>query len=198
MALAVAAVVGVMAAASLRSERSQAAAVADALGRLTALDLAAELLSEEIGLAASRPLPTGSPADVGGQDEDVLPAPQLLVSLGEANSGGDALAVAFVDERLAGPAVVRLLTFEAGVDSAGDWQLYRRSGSASRQPLVEGVTGLRVVSLIDSGAPSGTEELSGHAPRRVSAVVLELRSEQVTRPLVIELPNRPLAAVEGR
>lgn len=199
VALAVAAVVGVLAAASLRTERTQAAALTDVLSRRTALDLAAELLAEEIGFGASRQFSEVAATVEEVESEVWLDSPQLTISLdtgGPATGGGgDALTIVFVDERLSGPPVLRTLTFEAAPDSAGVWQLYRRPGSSSRQPLVEGVTALSVVALIGDGEWLGAASQVGGEPVVVSGVVILLAAGDVERPVVIELPNRPLASV---
>lgn len=200
IALFIAAAVGVIASASLRGERGQAAALADTLARHSAADLAAELLAEELSLAASSPL-----SALNWTPDGHVPSPwdseaHLIVTLAGAALGEDLLSVRYFDERVAGAPLLRDLTFESAVDSSGTHQLYRRPDGASRQPLVEGVTGLSVIGVVASGSPARfvtAAALSSLAPDSVSAVAIEIHAGETVRPLLIELPNRPTLAVLG-
>ncbi len=142
-----------------------------------ALDLAAELLAEDVGLAGNAP-------------SALVPTPGAALAV-RVVPGGHRLTVRFVDDRLAGPAVARELSFEAGVDGRGHAQLYRASGASSRQPVVEGVGGLVVEWLVDglgaSLGPSAGAFLPG-----ARAVVLRLSAPGgEERAVVIPLPARP-------
>lgn len=202
VALAVAAVVGVIAVAALRGERGQAAVLADVLARRTAVDLAAELLSEEIGFAGSSPLSALVWQPGGHEPGSWSSETHLVVGLAGAGvEGEDTLGVSLFDERLAGPPLLRRLTFEAAADAGGTWQLYRRPDGASRQPLVEGVSGLSVIGVVgafDADGWWGAGSLLGLEPRPVSGIVVVVRAGDVARPLLIDLPNRPRAVVIAR
>lgn len=193
VALLVSAIIGTLCAGALRSERGQSAAVSEALDARTAIDLAAELLAEEVGLAGSRPYTIDRVDLASSEAEAWLLAPQIVVHAAEGE--GHRVSVTFIDERTAGPPALKTLTFEVAQDAGGAWQLYRRSGSASRQPLVAGVTDLDVVALIDGAGWSDATASIGAAPRPLAAVAIELRSGDARRPLLVELPNRPLGVV---
>lgn len=163
-----------------------ARAAGDAEERATlpwrALDLAAELLEEEVGLAGHEPYGLAAP----------VASPALVV---RSSPAGHELDVAFVDDRLSGPAVDRRLTFEAGVDSRGTPQLYRASGAGSRQPLVEGVAELAVEGVVD-GAGLLRAPAPGTSFPEARAVVLRLAApggEQ--RVAVVLLGARPTVEV---
>ncbi len=193
VALMVAVIIGALSAGALRGERGRAAAVSRALSERTAVDLAAELLAEEVALAGSRRFTFDAEALAEVEAEPWLLAPQLVVRA--VDGGGDQVSVTFVDDRNVGPPTLKTLTFEAAQDAGGDWQLYRRTGSASRQPLVAGVSGLDVVALIDAGGWSQAASRIGATPAPVAAVAIELRAGDTLRPLLVELPSRPLSAV---
>lgn len=202
VALAVAALVGVIAAAALRGERGQAAMLTDVLARRTAVDLAAELLSEEIGLAGSSPLSALVWQPGGHEPGPWSSETHLAVGLaGSGAEGEDTLGLSFFDERVAGPPLLRRLTFESAADGSGTWQLYRRPDGASRQPLVEGVSGLSVIGLVGALEADGwwsAGSLLGLEPRPVSGIVVVIHAGDVARPLLIDLPNRPRAVVTWR
>lgn len=182
VALAVAAVLLACVGSVLASARSAGAAEERALEPRLALDLAAELLAEEAGMAGHAPLS----AEAG------VPQPAVVL---RRTLGGHALSVAFVDDRLAGPPAARDLRFEAGVDAQGRPQLYRASGSASRQPLVEGVTVLEVESVVDAAGELRAPAAGSAFP---SARALVLRLEATggeERVAVVALGARPTVAV---
>ncbi len=202
VALFIAAVVGAAAAGSLRSERGQAAALADTLARRAAVDLAGELLSEELALAGARPLSDLDWTAEGHQPSAWEAGTHLVVSLASSPAlGEDAIAASFHDERLTGAPLLRSLTFEAAADASGAPQLYRRPDGASRQPLVEGVTGLGVVGVVVVGHPPElmpTAALIDAGPFVVSGVTVVVHAGDVALPLLVELPNRPTAVVVRR
>ncbi|HEX7040176.1 MAG TPA: prepilin-type N-terminal cleavage/methylation domain-containing protein [Trueperaceae bacterium] len=147
-----------------------------------ALDLAAELLAEDVGLAGHAPFGLAGGAA----------SPGLVVRSAPA---GHAVSVAFVDDRLSGPAAARLLTFEAGADARGVPQLYRASGVGSRQPLVEGVAGLAVEAVVD-GAGALRAPAPGETIPDARAVVLRLTAADAEeRVAVVLLGARPTVEV---
>lgn len=187
IALAVASLLLLVLASYVRAARQ--AQQANELGhdaRLT-LNLAVELLREELRLAGTGPWPLPAAPELGAPPGTLLtPALQLLPA-----PAGNALRVRYLDDRLAGPVVARDHTFEAAVDSQGQPQLYRRSGGGSRQPLVAGLEGMAVVGGIDAaGAQVGAGEVVG---RRLRALWLELAAQGERRRVLVELPAVPLA-----
>lgn len=162
----------------LSSARAATAAQASATEPSRVLDLAAEILSEEVGLSGFEPW----------QLQRGPTEPAIVVAPG---SGGQALTVGFIDDRVEGPALDRLFTFEAAEDSTGRPQLYRRSGSTSRQPLVEGISHLALEALV-----TGAGELVSDPPpgtyRGVRGLILRLQEERGTERLaVIRTPAAP-------
>lgn len=181
--LAVSAVVLGLVGSLLGSARAASTAQMMATQPDRALDLAAELLVEEIGLAGFRPWRLAA-----AESEAAV----VITSAGS----GNAVQINFVDDRLAGPALDRSLTFEVREDGDGVPQLYRRSGAASRQPLVAGVTALVVESLVTS---SGTlvEAVSGSAYTGVRGLVLRLEGEDGASRVAV-VPTASLPTVEVR
>jgi len=183
VALAVASLLLAVVSAVLGSARAAGAAEERAVEPWRALDLAAELLAEEVGLAGHEPY--------GLQDGATEPA--VVVRL---VATGHALGVAFVDDRLAGPAVVRSLRFEAGTDPRGEHQLYRASGGGSRQPLIEGVASLAVEAVVDA-AGALAQPAPGRAFPSARALVLRLSAPSgEERVAVVPLGARPDVMVE--
>lgn len=153
-----------------------------------ALQLATELLREELRLAGSAPWPF--PAEVVDTDQPQAFMQVPLQAWGAP--GGSAIRLRYLDDRLAGAVVARDLTFEAAPDGRGQPQLYRRSGSDNRQPLVEGITQLLIVGGIDeSGLPLAADQLQG---RRLRAVWLQLGAADQQRSALFELPTQPRLA----
>lgn len=180
--LAVSAVVLGLVGSLLGSARAASTAQMMATQPDRALDLAAELLTEEVGLAGFRPWRL-APVETG---------PAVVIT--RAGSG-DAVQVTFVDDRLAGPAVERALTFDAREDGDGVPQLYRRSGGASRQPLVAGVTKIVVEALV-TAAGALAEPVAGTAYAGVRGLVLRLNGEAgATRVAVVPTGSRPTVEV---
>jgi len=148
-----------------------------------ALDLAAELLAEEAGLAGHAPYPLA---------DDTGPGPDVTLT---GSASGHVIQARFVDDRLAGPPVARELRFEARVDAGGAPQLYRTAGSASRQPLVAGVAGLRVDWVV-TGSGDLVAPVPGAAYPEARALVLSLSAAQgEARTAVVLLAARPTVAV---
>jgi prepilin-type N-terminal cleavage/methylation domain-containing protein len=89
-----------------------------------------------------------------------------------ATHGGstDRIAFRYLEDRIAAGPTVRDVAFDAGTDRNGSPSLYRREGSANRQPAVAGVTELRVVGWVERG----TGVRSTAPPARPSAVHIEL------------------------
>ncbi len=166
----------------LGSARAAARAEERATEPERALDLAAELMAEDVAMAGYEPW----------RLEAATPGPQVV--LGSAENG-DAVSVGFVDDRLAGPAEERWFTFEVAKDSRGVPQLYRRSGSSPRQPLVEGIDGLEVEAIVTAAGASVPS--SGPALHEgVRGLVLLLRSVAgVERVVVVPTPSRPALEV---
>jgi len=188
VALVVASLITLALAQLARGTRASEAALDRALDPLQALDLAAELVREEVSLAARLPWPPPTTiADLPtGVDVGAYLTPGLVLAAG---SHGDVLRVSYVDDRLAAGARARTVTFEAGRDAAGEAQLFRRAGSSSRQPLVAGVTGLEVVALAQAGALVAPGAARADVP--VAAVLLRLRAADASRDVLVELPGRP-------
>lgn len=188
--LAIGALLITMVAGFMRSTRHSAATVNAHADDALALQLAAELLREELRLAGAQTWP---PLDVPGID-DVAAwlAPALVVATVGA---GHSLRLRFLDHRLAGAPLPRDLTFEVAVDASGESQLYRRAAGAARQPFVGGVTALRLVATVDVNG--SLSPWSGQPPSEptMAALVLELSAAELVRNVVIELPNRPKLAL---
>lgn len=196
VAMAIGALVLAAAAGLLSTARAGESTLTRGVQPRQALDLAAELLREEIALAAFVPWEPAGP-DVGTGTALPTGAGDLLVSA--AGSASQTVHIAFLDDRLATGPVARDLSFSAGRDGRGVAQLYRRSGSSSRQPLVEGIARIGVEGYVDAG---GLHELaapvsSAAAYPAIWAVVLELATPTgEARRLLVELPSRPRLVVE--
>lgn len=188
VALAIAGLITLALGQLLRAARAGEVAVNRTLDPLQALDLAAELLSEEVSLAANLVWPAPSVIHdlPTGVDVREFVNPGLVI---EAGPNGDRLSLKYVDERPAAGPRARIVTFEAGLDSAGEPQLFRRSGTSSRQPLVAGVESLSVVWVVQAGAQLAPNSVAAEAP--LSAAVVRLNARGATRDVVIELPGRP-------
>lgn len=126
------AILGVVAAAGLYATRRYLASesVQALLLRASQRHVAADLLRLEVGRAGYR----HAGADVG------------TVRIRH----GDRLTVRYLEDRLADAPFVREVSFEAGVDGEGRPSLYRRESGGYRQPVVLGVTRLRVVEWLDA------------------------------------------------
>lgn len=190
-AIAIGVLVLLAASSLLSSARAGERVLNDVVEPAGALELAAELLREEVALAGFVPWTL----EGGGVDtappQSVAPVP-LTVS-GAATSSHE-VALAYVDDRLASGPVARALSYSVDRDSRGALQLYRRSGSSARQPLVEGVERLEVTGYVDAlglhALPAvGADSLSLQG---VWAVELRLTAASgLARPLLVPLPSRP-------
>lgn len=189
VALAVASLITIALGQALRSTRASEAAVNRTLDPLQALDLAAELLDEELSLAAQTVWPPPSVIDdlPDGVGAEAFVTPGLVI---EGGPTGDRVRIRYVDDRLAAGPLARVVTFEAGPDALGEPQLYRRAGTSSRQPLVAGVESLRVTNVVQGGALLEPGAAVVGSP--VSAVVVRLVALDSVRDVVIELPDRPV------
>lgn len=182
VALAICSVILGLVASLLGSARAATASQDRATEPARTLDLAAELLAEEIGLAGYRPWRL-APVETG---------PEILIA---STPNGHSLRVRFVDDRAEGPAVERLLTFEAREDGAGVPQLYRQSGASSRQPLVAGVESL-VVEAIVTGAGVALEPAPGSVHVGARGLVLYMAGEDgAQRVVVVPTGSRPTVEV---
>src|SRR5690606_11725584 len=125
----------------LSSARAGEGALSRSVEPSQALQLAAELLREELGMAGFIPFPPGS--------TPTLPTGTARVRVKDNGGGaGHSLGIGFIDDRLASGPVLRDLSFSTGVDGRGDAQLYRRAASGTRQPLVEGIASLRLAAFV--------------------------------------------------
>jgi len=179
----------------MRSARSAQVAGERAQEVSQTLQLAAELLREEMLQAGSAPWPLPASGDaVQGLGLGVGPVQFLErgLQLGPV-AGGHALRIVYLDDSVAGAPVARDLTFEVTHDAQGEPQLYRRSGTASRQPWVAGVESLRVAGVVDgAGNAVGWQQAAGGAVR---ALWLELQAAGEERRVLLELPHRPRLSV---
>lgn len=168
-----------------RQRETGLTAAADAV---RTLDLAAELLAAEVRRAGYHPYP--APPD------DSLPPSAAMLGLDlDAGDEGDALVVRSLDDRVVGPPVTRDLRFVAAEDRRGVAQLYRATASGTRQPLVEGIRGMRVEAWADRSGWHGRQELRVGA-LRPWLLVLALRTRDGSeRRVAVALPSRPLTEV---
>ena len=194
VALALTGVLLVALLAYVRSARNAQVAGESAGEATQTLLLAAELLREELLRAGSGPWPLPiSSQEVEGLGHDLTPA-QFLGRGVQVRSvpGGQAVRIVYIDDSLAGGPVARDFTFEAGSDGQGQPQLYRRSGTGSRQPWVAGVESLRIAGVIDGdGSSLGWQQAAGGELR---ALWLELQAAGEERRVLLELPHRPRLA----
>ena len=157
VALAVAALILTAAGGLLSTARAGERTLSDTVEPRRALELAAELLREEIALAGFEPW---QPAAAGGDPlPDAGPGLARIVVTGAASATQE-IGLAFIDDRLPTGFVVRQLDYSADLDGRGVAQLYRRSGPSSRQPVVEGVSQLEVTGYLDAGGlhPTATTD----------------------------------------
>lgn len=169
-----------------RADAGDAAASDGAL----ALSLAASLLSAEVRRAGYRPSPgtAASSRDPSG--------PALTAEIDTGGAGSDSLELGYIDDRLAAGAVVRRVRFEVGVDARGAAQLYRVGGAGSRQPLVQGVTRLRLIGWADVGGLHRRSELKA-GPFAPWLLVLRLEAGRRRTSVAVALPSRPLGTVRS-
>lgn len=170
---------------SSRLERS-AAIAADGVA---AVDLGADLLMRELRRAGFVPYPAPATPTLDRS------APTLQLTVRASAQHGDAVGVRYVDASLADGPVLRDLRFEAGRDGRGDAQLYRSTASGNRQPMVQGVTALRLEGWVDA---EGLHRRDALAPGRLEPWSLLLSvggAGDRRRTLTATLPSRPLAEV---
>lgn len=155
-----------------------------------ALSLASDLLAAELRRAGYRPFPgTAAGAQAGT-------GPSLVAGVDAGGALPDALELAYVDDRLAAGPVARRVRFEVGVDARGAAQLYRVAGEANRQPLVQGVTDLRLSAWVDAGGVHrrGELQVGGFEPW---LIVLQLAAGRRRTSVAVALPSRPAGMVRS-
>lgn len=187
LALALVAIVIAAAGRGLAGSRHAAAAAAMSSGAMLSRDLGSDLVAREVRRAGYAPAST--PRAAGGGAE-------LELALRPGRPRGDAVTVRYVDDRLSGAPLQRDLTFEVGLDGRGVPQLYRRTASGSKQPLVEGVSGLWVAGWADAGGFHPRSELA-EGTLRPWLLALRLASDgsDEIRAVAVPLPSRPPAYV---
>lgn len=190
VALALAATVALVLVRFLGAARTAQTSGARASDAVLTLDLAADLLGGEVRRAGYGPVAPDALVEA-------LSAATLRVVVHTERASGDALSVAYLDDRLAGGVVSRALRFEAGTDGRGAPQLYRITASGAKQPLVQGVTRLTVAGWADAVGLHGRASLT---PGAFDPWLLLLRVESApaapARVFAVPLPSRPSATVE--
>jgi prepilin-type N-terminal cleavage/methylation domain-containing protein len=188
LALALAAVVMLAATRLLVGSKRADAAVSAASGSMLALDLAADLLGDELRRSGYVPVPT----PVGVTLDRTLPS--LVLDIADADHG-DGLVARYIDDRLADGPVLRDLRFDAGMDGRGEPQLYRRTATGHRQPLVQGIASVRVTGWVDAAGVHDRESLVA-GTLEPWIVLLELATaDGTTRTAAVPLPSRPATEV---
>lgn len=174
----------------VRAARNAQLAGETAHDTAAALQLATELLREELNRAGSGPWPLPMADEVGQLAPSESPEQFLSRGLRVASAtGGHALTLVYIDDGLTTQTVARHLTFEAGQDGQGEPQLYRRSGTSPRQPWVAGIERMEVAGFLDAeGESVGLHQAAG---RRVRALWLELHANGEQRNALLELPHLP-------
>lgn len=188
LALALAAVVTLTTTRLLAGSRRIDAAVSSSSGSMLALDLAGDLLGDEIRRSGYVPDPR--PAGVS-LNRGVA---SLTLSVTDGAHGDD-LGVRYLDDRLADGPVLRDLHFDVAVDGRGEPQLYRRTATGQRQPLVQGIAGVRVRGWADA---SGLHDRDALAAGTLEPwlVLLELATANgASRTVAVPLPSRPATEV---
>lgn len=142
-----------------------------------------------------------------------LVAQPLVIRRHPGSSTGDGVWVRYLEDKELDEPKLRDYRFSAGVDGRGEPQLYRSEGAGTRQPLVQGLSSLRVVSIAYEGGWHAVDEAEtvrdpggsgGDSPGagRPAAAAHGLRlalgfawGESVE--LVVDLPNAPVPSVEN-
>lgn len=186
VALALAAVVGLAAARLLQASQRPRTTAGIAADHAQTLDVASGLLSGTLRRAGYRPFPLPAGMTLGA-------SPTLVLHLAGVGRS-DELAVRYIDDRLASGPRLRDVSFTVGVDARGEWQLYRRAGAGTRQPLVHGIDELRLVAWSDAAGLHRRGDLVGGG-LRPWALELQLGTDADTRRVVVTLPGRPLTQV---
>ncbi len=190
LAGALASLVVVAAAVVLAGSRGAVDSAGAASDELAALDLGRDLLAGQLRRSGYRPL-AGSAAPA----LDPTRAP-LVVTLAGGADGPDALRVRYVDDTLASGPVVRDLRFDVAVDGRGLPQLYRAVAAGVRQPLVEGIAGLRVDGWVDATGAHDRAALRARSSFEPWLLLVTLSTPSGRqRRLVAPLPARPEAEV---
>lgn len=189
VALALSALVGLVAARGLSAARRAVRGTAQASDAALSLDLGSALLEREVRRAGYVPYPA-PPAG------DAAVTPGLGLAVHTRSPQGDSLEVRYLDDRVVDGPVARDLRFEVGVDGRGLPQLYRATAAGSKQPLVEGVTGLRVSGWGDaSGLHAGSDLGAGSLRPWFLVLRLTAAGAPSARTVVVPLPSRPLTTV---
>ena len=109
-----------------------------------------------------------------------------------SSPGSDRIAFRYLEDRLAEAPAVRTVALEAGVDARGTPSLYRRVGTAYRQPAVAGLAELRVVAWLDGASNAWTAA----PPESPAAVRVHLEFAWGARTqVVVGFPNAPTYGV---
>lgn len=116
--------------------------------------------------------------------------PPLEIDLGPP--GGDTLLLRYHDDRFRSEAAEITAAYSAGRDGAGRPALYRRAGTGSRQPALEGVSGFEVIALYRAGLREAPT--AGGSPG-VEAVEIEVTFAWGGRLALVILLGAPLEAV---
>lgn len=152
-----------------------------------ALDLGTDLLAGELRRAGYAPYPN--------PDADWAPSPGLTLEIGADGAHGDTVGVRYLDDRLASGTVERDLRFDVAVDGRGVPQLYRRTASGNRQPLVQGVTSFRLVAWADAAGLHQRDELVAGTLSPWLLVFSLTADRGPPRTVAAALPSRPEAQV---
>lgn len=176
---------------ALSGDRRSARVTTERSDAQLSLDLAADLLGRELRRAGYVPYAPGA-ASV------VHPWPVALrIVLRPGRAAGDTIEIRSIEDRLVTGPVARDLSFEAGIDGRGEPQLYRESGTGSRQPLVSGVAGLTVAGWVDV---SGFHARALLVPGSLRPTLLTLRlvagGSGSTRTFAVPLASHPATRVE--
>ena len=162
--LAAAAILGVLLvlASSMTVQAARAGASVDETAQREQLEaLTRELLREQLQLAAFGPA-------AGDVWESKL---QLGIHVGGAGAGGDVLEVSYLEDRWSRTPQRETVRLEARRDSNRNWNLYLRQEGATRQPAVQEVSGLRVISF---ATPAGSVPSTAPLPLQATGLELEV------------------------
>lgn len=84
----------------------------------------------------------------------------------------DVFRIHYLEERWLETPQERHITFEVARDGSGTWNLYRREDGATRQPAVQDVTNLKLLSFVDGAGQLSTPWTPW--PAEVTGMVVQL------------------------